>query len=74
MKQPMVGYLAGDGIVEVGRELLAPTIELEVEQQGNFSVRSGVEEGDGTMVAGPRVIGVAPAEEHTVHLLGGEML
>ena len=41
-------------VVEIGRELLTPAIETEVEQA---AVALVVDEGDETMIACPRVVG-----------------
>ena len=43
-----------ESVVEIGRELLTPAIETEVEQA---AVTLVVDEGDETMIACPRVVG-----------------
>ena len=43
-----------DGVVELGREFLAPAVEAEVEQSGVALI---VHEGDKAMIASPSVVG-----------------
>lgn len=52
-KNTMVPELAGDEVVEIGAELAAPSIELEVEQDRMVVFADG----NGTEVASPRVVG-----------------
>ena len=63
VEQPLLAEVAGDGIVVLPAELLAPAVEAEVEQHGLVAAH----EGDGAMVARPGVVGVAAGKDHAVH-------
>ena len=67
---PFVIESAVDGVVKVGREFLAPAVELEVEES-RFEVRGARYERDETMVACPRVVGRRLDDEHWFIALDG---
>ena len=67
---PFVIESAVDGVVKVGREFLAPAVELEVEES-RFEVRGARYERDETVVACPRVVGRRLDDEHWFIALDG---
>ena len=59
-------HLSADAVVEVGIKLLAPAVELEVQQDGPV----GRKQGDEAMIASPSVVGRCFAERYAQHALG----
>ena len=57
---------SADAVVELCRELLSPTVELEVEQTGAV----GSKQRDEAMVARPSVVGAGPAEGNMAQSVG----
>ena len=62
LQNALLRHPSADLVVKVGRELLAPTVEAEIEQMQ--PVRG--KQGDEAVVAGPRVVGGSFAERNTL--------
>ena len=69
LQDALLHECAADEVVQLGRELLSPPIETEV-QQACLAVL--LEQGDEAMVACPSIVGGHLTEDHPLHLLLGE--